>query len=123
MHLLTKQDIKLAGLTLMASAMMRFFKFASVCRKASAALLLIGWVAVGTATTLAPTGDGVTAGGAVRVGIKTAVLVGTRTAMWMLKAAIASKPMASSNDKYRSAKQATMTMQPFAWLLNAENLV
>ena len=103
MHLHTKQDIKLAGLTLMASAMMRFFKFASVCRKASAALLLIGWVAVGTATTLAPTGDGVTAGGAVRVGIKTAVLVGTRTAMWMLKAAIASKPMASSNDKYRSA--------------------
>ena len=113
----------MAGLTLMASAMMRFFKFASVCRKASAALLLIGWIEVGTATTLAPTGDGVTAVGAVRVGIKTAVLVGTRTAMWMLKAAIASKPMASSNDKYRSANQATVTMQPSAWLLNAENLV
>ncbi len=118
-----KQGIKLAGLTLIASAMMRFFKFASVCRKASSALLLIGWIEVGIATTLAPTGDKVTAVGAVRVGIKTAVLVGTRTAMWMLKAAIASKPMASSNDKYRSADQATMTMQPFAWLLNAENLV
>lgn len=90
----------------MASAMMRFFKFASVCRKASAALLLIGWVGVETAATLAPSGDGLTAGGAVRVGIKTAVLVGSRTAMWMVKAAIASKPTASSNDKYRPAKQA-----------------
>ena len=112
----------MAGVTLIASAMMRFFKFASVCRKASAAVLLIGWVGVGTASALAPTGDGVT-GGAVRVGIKTAVLVGSRSAMWMLKARIASRPRASSNDKYRSAKQATVTMQPFARLLYAKHLV
>ena len=103
--------------------MMRFFKFSSVCRKASAALLLIGWVGGGTASILTPTDDGVTAGGAVCLGMKTAVLVGSRSAMWMLKARIASRPMASSNDKYRPALQATMTMQPFAWLLHAEDVV